>query len=90
MSRDSLTVSLRALIAVSPLLGHALEDRSAISSRQDLDLLRRLQDHSTVELSHPDQALLFLVAPLDVLCAEAGPTSCPPRPRCGTMSVPRT
>src|SRR4051812_14240889 len=72
MHDDPLTVSLDTLIAVSPLLGHKLEDRSVIRNGQDPELLRELQARSTVKLSNPDQALLFLVAPLDILCTQTG------------------
>src|SRR5262249_23181173 len=69
MPHDPFTLSLQTLIAVSPLLGHRLEDRSIIRRGQDLELLRDFQSASTVALGNPEQALLFLVAPLDVLCA---------------------
>lgn len=69
---DPFTVSLRTLIAVAPLLGYKLENRSVIADRQELDLLREFQAASTVGLSNPEQALLFLVAPLDLLCVQTG------------------
>ena len=76
MECDSLTVSLDTLIAVSPMLGHRLEDRARIRRDQDPALLRALQAASTIPLSNPAQQALFLVAPLDLLVTdEAAPTS---------------
>jgi hypothetical protein len=68
----NLSVSLKTLLAVSPMLGHKLEDRSQISQRQDLSLLQAWQTASRVPLRGPEQKNLFLVAPLDVLVEGAG------------------
>src|SRR5437868_981257 len=72
MECDPLTLSLDTLIAVSPMLGHKLEDRACVRRKQDPALLRTTQAVSTTPLSNPAQQALFLVAPLDLLVTEAG------------------
>ena len=72
MDSTLLNISLKTLIAVSPMLGHKLEDRSRISRRQDDGLVRAFRDASRVPLGNPAQKDMFLVAPLDIM-VEAGP-----------------
>lgn len=71
MRANPLSVSMETLIAVSPLLGHKLEDRASVREAQDPVILREVQSKSTVALRSPSQAPLFLVAPLDILVVEA-------------------
>ena len=72
MDSTLLNVSLKTLIAVSPMLGHKLEDRSRISRRQDDGLVRAFREASRVPLGNPGQKDMFLVAPLDIM-VEGGP-----------------
>lgn len=60
-------VSLETLIGAAPLLGHKLEDRSAIREAQDWGLARKLQAVSSIRLRDASQRSLFCVAPIDVL-----------------------
>ncbi|MFN4257718.1 MAG: hypothetical protein ACK4RK_00340 [Gemmataceae bacterium] len=63
-------ISLDTLIASSPLLGHFLEDRTPVRESQDIPLLRKLQEESTVSLRDKEQRSLFCVAPFDILVSE--------------------
>lgn len=72
MDRLAQTISLKTLVAASPILGHKLEDRSAISQCQDVALARQWGMASRVPLRNAEQKDLFLVAPLDILVEKAG------------------
>jgi hypothetical protein len=64
-------ISLETLVGAAPMLGHLLEDRSAIRDRQDWNLLQRLQADTSTPLRDESQQDLFCVAPLDVLVTQA-------------------
>ena len=49
------------------MLGHSVEDRSAIAAAQDMGMAARLQALTSTPLRHARQRGLFMVAPLDVL-----------------------
>src|SRR5262249_53359040 len=70
MQHTALTLSLDTVIAASPMLGHALEDRARVRDAQDRALLERFQAASTSPLSDAAQEDLFLVSPLDLLVVE--------------------
>jgi hypothetical protein len=61
------SLSLHTVIAASPLLGHALEDRGTIRAAQDPRLLERVRRECSTRLRTPSQQHLFCVAPLDLL-----------------------
>jgi len=65
-------IQLETLVAVSTLLGHRLEDRSRIRNRQDQEMLRSIQEASTVKLSSMHQSDSFVVAPLDIMVSRQG------------------
>ncbi len=65
-------ISLETLVGAAPMLGQALEDRSAIREQQDWNLLQRLQADSSTPLRDESQQDLFCVAPLDVLVTQSG------------------
>ncbi|GAX73312.1 hypothetical protein CEUSTIGMA_g766.t1 [Chlamydomonas eustigma] len=69
---DLLTLSLQTVVGISELLGHALEDRREIASKQDLQLASNLRDASAVPLRDSSQRPAFIVAPLDVLVTHEG------------------
>jgi len=64
---DPFQIRLETIVAASTLLGHKLEDRSRIRNRQDLALLKTLQEASTVPMSGNHQVCDFVVAPIDIL-----------------------
>jgi hypothetical protein len=45
------SVSLKTLVGVSEILGHTVEDRTAIAAQQDPELVHHLQASSTVPVS---------------------------------------
>jgi hypothetical protein len=69
---DLLTLSLQTVVGTSELLGHALEDRQEIASKQDLQLACSLRDASAVPLRDSSQRPAFVIAPLDVLVTHEG------------------
>lgn len=71
MSPSALFISVDTLIAVAPMLGFSLEDRSRIREEQELDLVTRFMETSSRTLSNHSQRALFVVAPLDVLIVHA-------------------
>ena len=62
-----LTVSLQTLVGSSEMLGHGLENREAIASRQDGSLAAAIRGASATPLRDASQRPLFVIAPLDVL-----------------------
>jgi hypothetical protein len=70
MTVDPFQISLSTLIEVSPILGHPLEDRSHVRSRQDTALLERIQAGTEYLLPEDEPLSSFFVAPLDILVYE--------------------
>jgi len=70
MYPDPFQLSLDTVIATSTLLGHKLEDRARVREAQDRALVENFQRASSIPLSNPGQAGLFLVAPLDILVTD--------------------
>lgn len=70
MRSSSFSVTLESLLAASSLLSHELEDRSRISSSQDVTLADRLATSTAQSLRDTSQRDLFCVAPLDILVSE--------------------
>ena len=66
-TNDPFQLSFETVVAASPMLGHRLENRSSIRTRQDTTLLERWQEASTLPLRSAAQQDAFVVAPLDVL-----------------------
>lgn len=66
-TNDPFRLDLNTVIAASPMMGHRLEDRSAIREKQDLGLVSRWGEISTIALQDASQQDRFVVAPLDVL-----------------------
>ena len=64
---DPFQLSFETVVAASPMLGHRLENRASIRKQQDLQLIQRLQESSTVPLRNASQQDSFVVAPLDIL-----------------------
>ncbi|MGF1582695.1 MAG: hypothetical protein ACFCD0_25505 [Gemmataceae bacterium] len=60
-------ISIDTLIGVSSILGHRLEDRSAVREAQNSEIVRFVQERSTTPLRNESQQQLFCVAPIDVL-----------------------
>jgi len=65
-----LPLSLDTLISASTLLGHPLEDRSAVRDAQDFQLVQQWQADTSTPLGNAAQQQLFAVAPLDLLVAQ--------------------
>jgi hypothetical protein len=70
MNHSQMNISLEAVIAASPMLGHPLEDRSCVRNQQNPELVRAFQRASVIPLRNEQQKDLFLVAPLDILVEE--------------------
>lgn len=70
MRSSSFSVTLESLLAASSLMGHELEDRSRISSAQDVTLADRLASGTAQVLRDKSQRDLFCVAPLDILVSQ--------------------
>lgn len=69
---DPFQIDFETLVAASPMLGHKLENRSSIRKQQDLGLLEKLQEASTLPLRCASQQDAFVVAPLDILVSREG------------------
>ncbi|GIW81165.1 MAG: hypothetical protein KatS3mg105_2972 [Gemmatales bacterium] len=63
-------ISCDVLIGTSCALGHRLEDRAPVRNAQNADIVRYVQESSTVRLRDHSQRNLFCVAPIDVLVTE--------------------
>jgi hypothetical protein len=68
----ALSLSLETICSCSKLLGHSLEDRSAIRGQQDWSLVRSWQARTSTVLRNREQEDLFAVAPLDLLVSDLG------------------
>jgi len=64
---DPFQLNFETVVAASPMLGHRLENRASIRQQQDLAMLDRLQESSTLPLRSTSQQDAFVVAPLDIL-----------------------
>lgn len=68
--QDPLQLDIETLTSAWTLLGHRLDDRTAIRHRQDASLTRRYLDTSRQPLADAEQELDFVCAPLDLLIDE--------------------
>lgn len=69
---DPFQLNFETIVAASPMLGHRLECRESIRRQQDLSLLERWQESSTLPLRSAAQQDQFVVAPLDILVSRQG------------------
>jgi hypothetical protein len=76
MNASPLHISLDTLIGIAPMLGHALEDRRSIRQRQDVDLVRVLQAHTSTHLRDISQQDLFCIAPFDIMLSRRNGRIC--------------
>jgi len=61
---------METMISMSPILGHRLENRASIRDAQNLELISRIQEHTSTPLGNFEQQQLFAVAPLDLMVSQ--------------------
>lgn len=82
---DPFQLNFETIVAASPMLGHRLECRQSIRQQQDLSLLERWQEASTLPLRSAAQQDQFVVAPLDILVSRDPSSQDPSSPDHGQV-----